>query len=221
MARLVLTFKSKNFLSYKQMAKSLKNKSWEREAFRAVQDAGKKTRTKTQRAVSRQMGLKPGNYQSYVVSGTSSFGKKRDLSFTMYGTQRGASIEKYKGLRVLSSKGKAAKRFNDGRSGDKGFVLSAVWNKPRTFKRSFATAKGYFARLPGAPLRDPKNQPRDGEGRFAKWSGAGKKSRIRKLYGPSLKKEYVQGPALQEFQKHGPVFLETAIKKRAEKFLSY
>lgn len=218
---IVLEFKSRNFLSYRQMVRSLGNEKWKVEAFRAVQDAGKKARTRTQRAVTRQMALKPGNYQSYVVAGTGSFSKRKDLSFTMFGTRKGTRIENYKGLRALSSKGRVAKRYNEGRSGDKGLILSEVWNNPRVFKRSFMTPNGYFARLPGSNDDNSAEPKRGPDGRFQKTRGSKRRSRPRRLYGPSLKKEYVQGPALETFMDLAPMYLEQNIKKRAARILKF
>lgn len=217
---------------FRGVAKALASPRGRTEMQRAVIDAGRKTKTKVQKAVGRQMALKPGNYSSYVVAGTRGVPKRAALSFEIYGVKGGARVEQYKGLMAIKAGGRAARRMNLGRSAsDKGTVRSGVWNRPRVFKRSFAAGSGFFAMRPasaGTTSRAPKalwtyglkpGQPRAADGRFAP---AGKAyGKIRRLFGPSLAKEIPQDDSLDAFLRHGPVFLEQAVTKRLTKLMRF
>ena len=221
----------KGVLSYRETVQALRSKRFRTEAHRGVIDAGRKVKTRIQHVVYKQMALKPGKYTSYVVSNTRGVPKSGNLSFEIYGVKGGIKVENYKGLRVLKSGGKAAAAMNANKtSADKGFVKSGVWNSPRTFKRSFGAAKGYFAVLPGggSSSRAPKalwtfgrkpNQPRSGDGKFAKSSTT--YGKIRRLFGPSLMKEIPKDQSLQTFRKEAPPLLKKHVEKRIAKFMRF
>lgn len=218
--------------NFQKMAQRLASPAAQTELHRGVIDAGKKVKTRVQKAVHRQMALKPGNYQSYVVAGTRGVPKRATLSYEIYGVKKGASIEKYKGLMAIKAGGRAAIRLNTGNSiDDSGTVRSGVWNRVRVFKRSFATGSGFFAFLPasaGSSSVAPKvlwtrgykpGQPRSADGRFAP---TGKRyGKIRRLFGPALDKEIPQDESLQIFLKEGPDLLAKAVSKRVVKLMRF
>lgn len=199
------------------------------ELFRGVIDAGRKTKTPVQKAVFRQMALKPGNYNSHVVAGTRGVPRRELLAYDIFGVKGGAKIEAYKGLRSVG-RGNA---LNKGRRGtDRGEVRSGVWNNPRIFKRSFeGNAGGFYAMRPasaGTTSRAPKAlwtfglkvaQPRGARGRFE--SPNVQYGKVRKLFGPSLMKEIPEDQSLITFLTVGPVNLEQAVMKRVTKLMRY
>jgi len=203
------------------------------ELHRGVIDAGRRVKTKVQRAVKNQMALKPGNYSSYVVAGTRGVPKKADLSYEIYGIKGGSKIENYKGLSALKSGGRPAIQLNAGRTAfDTGVVKSGVWNTPRVFKRSFVgTNGGFYALRPasaGTSGRAPKafwtfgrkvGQPRTGDGKFAP-SGA-RYGKVRTLFGPSLMKEIPKDDSLAIFLAEGPKLLEIHVGKRLTKLMRF
>lgn len=219
-------------LSFAESMKVLSNPRARTELHRGVIDAGRKTKTQVQRAVMKQMALKPGNYNSYVVAGTRGIPRKANLAYDIFGVKGGAKVEKYKDLRSLVSGGRAYKRMNVTRRDiDKGTVMSGVWNKPRIFKRSFTQAGGWYAFRPasaGGSKTAPKifwtyglkpGQPRGADGRF---SASGKLwGKIRQLYGPALMKEIPQDLSLVTFQKVAPPLLEQHVGKRLNKLLKF
>lgn len=217
---------------FRDMAKHLATKKGHTELHRGVIDAGRKVKTKVQRAVRDQMGLKAGNYGSYVVAGTRGVPRKEMLSYEIFGVKGGSKIENYKGLMSVKSGGRVSRRMNAGRGiSDQGTVRSAVWNNPRLFKRSFATGGGFFAMRPpsaGTSRRAPKalwtfglkpGQPRGAGGRFA--SSGVQYGKVRRLFGPSLMKEIPVDDSLAIFMKDGPVLLEKAIEKRLAKLVRF
>lgn len=220
-------------LGFRDMAKVLGSPKGLTEMHRGVIDAGRKVKTKVQRAVKDQMALKPGNYSSYVVAGTRGVPRRPNLSYEIFGVKRGSKIENYKGLMALKGGGRAIVRLNSGRSdSDKGAVRSGVWNNPRVFKRSFVgTNGGYFAVRPasaGSTGRAPKaiwtfghkpGQPRAGDGRFAP-TGA-RYGKVRTLFGPSLMKEIPKDDSLAVFLKEGPKLLEFHVGKRLTKLMRF
>lgn len=219
-------------LSFRDMAAGLASPKAKRELHRGVIDAGRMVKTRVQKAVQRQMALRPGNYQSYVVAGTRGIPRKERLSFEIFGVKGGSKIENYKGLMSVKAGGRAARRMNAGRKiFDQGTVRSAVWNNPRVFKRSFAAGGGFFALRPpsaGTSSRAPKalwtygrkpNQPRGADGRFAP-TGA-RYGKVRRLFGPSLMKEIPVDESLAVFMKDGPVLLEQKVAKRLTKLVKF
>ncbi|QPC87133.1 hypothetical protein GA830_10545 [Mesorhizobium sp. NBSH29] len=217
----------KLILSFQERAKLLGNKHWQTEAFRGVVDAGRKTKTQVQRSVHNQMAMKKYGFTAQNTRGTP---RRAELAFEIYALKGGQRVEEYKGLRALSPGGSAAGKMNTGRSNsDAGFVKSSVWNSPRTFKRSFATNGGYFAMLPGgtstkAPkmlwtFGAKKSQPRGAGGRFGKSSQ--RYGKIRRLFGPALRKELVKDQALSTFYRVGPKLLEDKVMKRMEKLIKF
>lgn len=227
--RIVTTGRNvKAIMQFRDLAVTL-DKRWKTEAQRGLIDAGRRTKTRVQRAVFRQMGLKPGNYTGFVVQHTRGVSQKRHLAYEIFSHRGGAKIDKYKGLKSLEPRGAAARRMNEGRDvGDRGTVSSAVWNRPRVFKRSFAYNSGFFAMLPGRTHKAPrmfwtygwkKNQPRGAGGRFAKSDR--KYGKIRRLFGASLAKEIPQGDSLSTFQQVAPVMMQTHIGKRMAKIMKY
>ena len=221
-----------NLLKFHEISKVLSSPSLHRELGRGVTDAGRKVKTKVQRAVKQQMAVKDGYYQSVVSSQTRGRSNARALAFHITASNKGQSIEAYKGLRALSPTGSAAARLNQGRSAlDAGTVRSGVWNRPRTFKRSFASGGGFFALRPSASGKTSsalpkqfwtfgdKNMPRDSQGRF-KSPGRGKFT-VRRLYGPALGKELDKDHALQTFLVEGPKELEIQVRKRIERIMKW
>lgn len=214
--------------SFERMVDRLGDKRWKNEMFRGVVDAGRKTKTRVQKAVAKQMALKPGNYNGYVVAGTRGTPRKEILAFDIYGVKGGTDIEKYRGLRSV----KASSKLNVGRKGlERGMVRSGVWNNPRVFKRSFEAGGRFYAMLPasaGASKRAPKalwtyglkpDQPRGAGGRFA--SSGKTYGKIRALYGPSLMKELPEDESLATFMTVGPALLEQAVSKRVAALVRY
>lgn len=217
---------------FRGVAKLLASERGRTELHRGVIDAGRKVKTKVQKATKNQMGLKAGNYSSYVVAGTRGVPRKESLSFEIFGVKGGAKIEQYKGLMAVKSGGRAARRMNAGRGAeDQGTVRSAVWNNPRVFKRSFTAAGGFFAMRPpsaGTLARAPKalwtfglkpGQPRGAGGRFE--ATGVRYGKIRRLFGPSLMKEIPQGDSLSVFMREGPALLEQAVSKRITKLMRF
>lgn len=217
---------------FQGLAKILASERGRTELHRGVIDAGRKVKTKVQKATRDQMALKPGNYSSYVVAGTRGVPRKQNLSFEIFGVKGGAKIENYKGLMSVKGGGRAARRMNAGRStSDQGTVRSGVWNNPRVFKRSFAGAGGFFAMRPpsaGTSKVAPKalwtfglkpGQTRGADGRFAP-SGV-RYGKVRRLFGPSLMKEIPEGDSLAVFMREGPALLEHAIAKRVTKLMRF
>ncbi len=226
MARIVVKKTNvKLVLSLRDRAALFGSGDWRKHANRGVIDAGRKTKTQVQRAVRQQMALKDGHYQSYVVDGTRGVPRQARLAYEIFGLAGGQRVEIYKGLRALKLSGAAAARFNSGRGGgDAGTVRSGVWNAPRVFKRSFATANGFFAMLParaGGSGTAPRalwtfgakpDQSRDAAGRFA--SSGIKYGKVRRLYGPALRKEIPKDASLATFLRVAPVELEQKVMKR-------
>jgi hypothetical protein len=214
-------------LTMQERAKLFANGRWRTEAFRGVVDAGRRTKTQVQRSAFKQMAmLKYG----FVAQNTRGTPRQAKLAYEIYALKGGQRIEEYAGLRALATRGKTARRFNVDRDvSDKGFVRSGVWNKPRTFKRSFATNGGFFAMLPGGTRTTaPKSmwtygskpdQPRDPLGRFA--SPGRKYGKIRRLYGGALRKEIGKDQALATFHRVGPAMLEQKVTKRLARFLKF
>ncbi|EFO32119.1 hypothetical protein TRICHSKD4_2526 [Roseibium sp. TrichSKD4] len=220
----------KHLMTFQQRARFLLDGKWRGEAQRGVVDAGRRTKTQVQKAVAKQMNVAAGSYQGYVVANTFGFSKPQDLSFQISARKKGGKIENYKGLKVLSTQGRTAKRYNKGRSlFEKGFVKSSVWNSPRTFKRSFSRDGAFYALIPGgkASGKLPKefwtpgsaNQPRDSQGRFKSTGKEGYS--IRRLYGPSLSKELDKDLSLKTFLDVAPVQLDIHVTKRVEKILKF
>lgn len=237
--RIVVSKKLRHFHGFRAVAKKLAIQKWKPEVHRGVIDAGRKTRTQVRRALRHQMAVAGGHYQRYIVQNTKSRNSQVDLSYTIFSYDKGDYITTYKGLRALSTKGKAARRFNSGRLPlNQGFVRSSVWNAPRTFQRSFATSGGYFAWIPSDTPRkkNPKTgsymprslwtrdsrywQPRDEQGRFSE-TGAKRKFKVRKLYGPAINKELVLDESIKVFNEKGPQFLIEATNKRIARLLKY
>ncbi len=232
MAMLVeITLKTKHLVSYKKHSELLSNGKWKQEAQRGVMQATKKVKTKVQRAVTKQMALQSGNYQSYVVANTRAFSQPAELAGVIVASNKGGKIEIYKGLKALSAKGRTAKKYNSGRSiDDRGFVKSGVWNAPRTFKRSFSSNGGFFALIPGGRTSSalPKafwtygkkaSQPRDSKGRFKTSQRPG--YRVRQLFGPALGKEMQKDQALATFQREAPKELKIQVEKRIAKLVKF
>lgn len=186
------------------------------ELQRSVIDAGRKTKTQVQRAVHGQMATK--SYGTVTKNVRTSSGT---LSFEIFAVAGGQRIEAYKGLRAAAG--------GPGEALERGMVSSGVWNNPRTFQRSFATGSGFFALLPGdrstvAPrvlwtYGSKPDQPRDDAGRFRP---SGKTyGPVRRLFGPSLKKEIVKDQSLATFQRVGPKLLEERVMKRLAKLVRF
>lgn len=220
-----------NLVKFNELPKLIARPSAMRDLHRGVIDAARKTRTKVRRAVRDQMGVKPGSYQSYVVANTGLRTSGPPLQASIWASAKGGQIDDFKGLRALAMNGRVSKAANRGK-GFKGTVRSAVWGKPRVFKRSFADNGGFFAliRANGAKSNStmPRafwthdsraNQPRDGEGQFAK-TGA-QKWRTRRLRGPAINKELDKGQTLATFMSYGPQELEAQTMKRLSRILKW
>ena len=214
--------------SFTRLSERLAKGTLKDELHRGVVDAGRRTKVKVQKAVTKQMNLKPGNYQGYVVAGTRGVSRKAILAFDIFGVKGGTDIEKYRGLRSV----KSSSRLNVGRKGlDRGTVRSGVWNNPRIFKRSFVADGNFYAMLPpsaGTSSRAPKalwtfgrkpNQPRGAGGKFA--SSGVKYGKIRRLFGPALMKEIPEDESLNTFLVVGPQQLELHVGKRIEKLMRF
>lgn len=217
-------------VQFKDLAVSMRNKKFHTELHRGVIDAGRKTKTKVQRVVTRQMALKPGNYQGYVVANTRGVPRKANLSYEIFSVAKGTNVEKYKGLKSVAAGGRAFRRMNKGRSVmESGTVRSSVWNTPRLFKRSFETGGNFYAMRPGGKSTTaPKilwtfgakpTQPRGPNGRFA--SPGTKYGKIRRLFGPALSKEIPKDASLAEFQRFAPVELSRQVEKRLAKLMRF
>lgn len=214
--------------SFGKMTERLSSPQFRNAVHNGIVDAGRRTKTSVQRAVYKQMNLKAGNYQGYVVAGTRGVPRKAILAYDIFGVKGGAAIEQYRGLRSVSR----GNRMNVGRSAsERGAVRSGVWNNPRIFKRSFATKGGFYAMLPpgeGASTRAPRalwtyglksNQPRGTGGKFA--SSGVKYGKVRRLFGPSLMKEIPEDQSLATFLREGPQQLELHVGKRVEKLMRF
>ncbi|MDR6954136.1 hypothetical protein J2X65_003504 [Ancylobacter sp. 3268] len=210
------------------MAEILASERARTELHRGVVDAGRKIKTRVQKAVAHQMALRSGNYQSYVVAGTRGIPRRELLAFDIFGVKGGTDIEEYRGLRAVAR----SNRMNLGRRGiERGTVRSSVWNNPRVFKRSFATDSGFYAFRPpeaGTTSQAPKilwtyglkeNQPRGANGRFA--STNVQYGKVRRLFGPSLMKEIPEDESLEIFMREGPVFLLQSVEKRLTKLMRF
>lgn len=213
---------------FAKVAERIGSKRGKTELHRGVVDAGRKVKTKVQKAVTRQMALTTGNYQSYVVAGTRGVPRQAVLAFDIFGVKGGTDIGKYRGLKAV----KRSNRLNVGRKGmERGTVRSGVWNNPRVFKRSFATDSGFYAMRPkgeGTTTRAPKifwtygrkpDQPRGADGRFA--SSGITYGKVRRLFGPALMKEIPEDESLATFMREGPVLLEQAVSKRLTKLMRF
>jgi hypothetical protein len=165
----------------------------------------------------------------FVSGSTRGVANQGALTYEIFALKGGQRIEEYKGLRALKIGRRAAAEYNAGRSDiDAGTVRSGVWNRPRVFKRSFATDEGYFALLPGKRKKAPKvlwtyghkpDQPRDGQGRFAESNRT--YGPIRRLFGPAIRKEIPKDQSLATFQRVAPVMMEQKIVPRLEKLLKF
>lgn len=218
----------KAIVQFRDLSLILKNKKFYPEVQRGMIDARRRTQTQVQRTVFKQMALKPGNYQNYVVKHTRGV-TATPLRQEIFSYRGGQKIEAYKGLKSLAPRGEAIRRLNQGRDpADKGSVTSSVWNKQRVFKRSFAYGSGWFAMLPGKTHKAPrmfwtfgakKNQPRGPDGRFSQ--STARYGKIRRLFGPALSKEIPQGDSLDTFQRVAPVMMQKHIGKRLAKIMKY
>ena len=210
--------------SFSKLAERLAKGTFKNELHRGVVDAGRKTKTSVQRAVTKQMNLKAGNYNRYVVAGTRGIPRKAILAFDIFGVKGGTDIEEYRGLRSV----RKGNRLNVGRSAlERGTIRSGVWNHPRVFKRSFEADGNFYAMLPPSAVtssRAPKalwtfgrkpNQPRGAGGKFA--SSGVQYGKIRRLFGPALMKEIPEDESLDTFLRIGPQQLELHVGKRIEK----
>jgi hypothetical protein len=220
----------KGFTTFADRVRLAQSGNFRLEMSRAVEDAGRKSKTKVQRAVYQQMAVLPGHYQGYVVANTRGVPNRGALSYTISASMKGTDIRIYKGLRALKSGGAAAKRFNMNRNAaDAGTVRSGVWNNPRTFKRSFEQGGEYLALIPSGGKRSSaslprsmwtfgrKNQPRSATGQFVSKGRQG--FRIRRLYGPALGKELGKGQSAQTFDQFATLELEKQVWKRLQKML--
>ena len=229
--RIVATFADRKTLrSFERMAGNLADGKWKREAHRGVIDAGRKTKTKVQKAVFKQAGFRPGTYSSNVVAHTRLGTDEPTLSARIFAVRGGVDIDEYRGLRVVKPKGGKV---------EAGSVKSGVWNAPRVFKRSFSAESstgyfgrggtGFFALLPGkarssAPpefwtFGTKQEQKRDSRGRFV--AGEARYGRKRRLYGASLRDEIGKGETLATFEKVAPAELEIKVTKRMAKLIRF
>lgn len=230
--QVIVTKNLANLVKFHELSRLISSPSTKEELGRGVQDAGRKVKTKVQKAVKVQMALKDGHYSSYVVANTRGTPDRANLAFHIRASMKGAQIEAFKGLRALSPTGAVAKKMNAGRSAiDAGTVRSGVWNRPRTFKRSFTSGGGFFALRPGKNGRTSaklpkafwtfgnKNQPRGAGGRFV--SRGQKGFTVRKLYGPALGKELDKDMSLSTFLTEGPKELEIQVEKRIARIMRW
>lgn len=218
--RIVLTGDFRSLKSFTKLSGRLADGAWKREAHRGVVDAGRKVRTQVQKAAFKQAAYRAGTYSKNVASETRQRNDEASLSTAIFGVKGGLRIDEYRGLKVL----RGSKTLTSGA------VRSGVWQNPRVFDRSFATPSGYFATLPGGgqSTTAPKimwsfgakpGQPRDVDGRF---QSTGKTyGKIRRLAGPSLKKELVQDESLAVFHREAPVQLSEKVNKRLEKIMRF
>lgn len=212
-------------MTMRERAQIFASGRWKVEAYRGLDGAGRKTKTQVQRAVFKQMAMKR---YGFVSGNTRGIGNQGSLTYQIFAAAGGQKIEEYKGLMALKI-GRTAARYNAGReSADKGSVRSGVWNRPRVFKRSFATGEGYFAVLPGSRKRAPKamwtyghkpDQPRSADGKFAESNRT--YGPIRRLFGPALRKEIPKDKSLATFQRFAPMMMEQKIVPRLEKLIKF
>jgi len=228
MVRVVIERNLKELTAFIGVSKRLQSRDWRGELHKGVIDAGRKTRTKVSKAVSQQMNVASGHYQSYVVANMRFRSNLGAMSATISASEKGGQITDFKGLRNLKMGGRAAKR---GGGGPTGTVRSEVWGSSRVFKRSFASGGGFFALIRANGARgnstmpkafwthDPTGQARDAKGRFAA-TGA-QKWRTRRLRGPAINKELDKDQSLQVFLTFGPAELDRQIDKRLVKIMKW
>jgi hypothetical protein len=196
--------------------------------YRGVVDAGRKMKTVAQKTVTKQMNLKAGQYQSYVVANTRGVGRQGILAYDIFSVKGGIRAENYKGLRSVAVKSRLNSKIQ---ISDRGSVRSDVWNNPRIFKRSFATKGGfYMMRSREAGVKAPRVlwthdsrswQPRSARGRFASTGTGPKWGKIRRLFGPALREEIPDGDSAAIFMAQAPAVLEEAVTKRITKLMRF
>lgn len=71
----IVTKNLRHLVSFRKMVKNIGN--WKQEMHRGVIATGKKSKTQVQRAVSKQMAIAPGYYQSYVVRNINGRGSRK------------------------------------------------------------------------------------------------------------------------------------------------
>jgi len=81
--RVVVERKLTHFVRFRDIPRLLSSPSLQIELHRGVVDAGRKTRTKVQKAVALQMAVTAGGYTAYVVPNIRGTGRQADLSFTI------------------------------------------------------------------------------------------------------------------------------------------
>ena len=96
----VVTYYGRGVREFYQVVRIFANGQWKLEAYRGVIEAGRKTKTKYQRADHPQMGTKPGQYQGYVFANTKERVKRSNLSHTISESANGTDVEIYTSLRV-------------------------------------------------------------------------------------------------------------------------
>ena len=218
MMPILATIEGDGIRRMKRKAESLAGGKWRKEAARGVIDAGRVTKTQVQKAVAAQMATRTYGLVSRNTRGTP---KQADLAFEIWSVTGGQRIEEYKGLKSVKS-GRLA-------SPEAGGVSSAVWNAPRTFKRSFAAGSGYFATIPGETMKvAPRvlwtpgahaGQKRDASGRFA---DTGKRyGPVRRLFGGSLREELGKDESLSTFLKVAPEQLVAKVMPRIAKLMKF
>lgn len=213
-------------VKFREAAERLASKQGRMELYRGVVDAGRKVKTPVQKTVVKQMNLKPGQYQSYVVANTRGVGRQPILAYDIFSVKGGIKAENYRGLRSVRAGSKLNQTIA---KGDRGTVRSDVWNNPRIFKRSFEKNGRFYmmrSREDGvkAPrilwTRDDRSwQPRSSNGRFA--STGTKWGKIRQLYGPALSQEIPQDDSAEMFEALGPKLLEEAVARRVTKLMRF
>lgn len=231
MAQIIVTKRLQNFRKFEKLAARLATPRALKSLHQGVINAGRKTKTQVQRAVRDQMAVAPGSYQKYVVANMRFRSNQAAMSATISASQKGGEITDFKGLKSLSSKGRAVRRYNPGKS-FRGTIRSEVWNKARVFQRSFLGSSGkYLALIRGGGKSNstmPKEfwthdsrswQARSADGRFAKMGA--QKWRVRRLRGPALNKELDQGQSVAKFLSFGPAELERQIEKRLETIMKW
>jgi hypothetical protein len=177
-----------------------------RESLRA---AGLKTRTQVRRALKEQTGAKRAGA---INSRTRSYVHEGGLAFSIEGSGKGLPISEFR-IRASRSKkvagrwsprehwrlqprdgsGRFGKLVDPGTGGD---VSASPWNVGRVFKRSFVH-----------PTRGPVMVRSTG------------KKQLRRLFGPSIAKEIVQGQSLSTFQAVGVRELATDLPRRMARLL--
>ncbi|SMC51637.1 hypothetical protein SAMN06297251_103115 [Fulvimarina manganoxydans] len=218
--KLTFSANTKNLKAFAKLSGRLADGAWKREAHKGVIDAGRRVKTQVQRETFKQAAYRPGSYTKNVASETRQRNDEASLSTAIFGVKGGLKIDEYRGLKVL----RGSKTLTSGT------IRSGVWQNPRVFDRSFATPSGYFATLPSggqsttAPMAfwtfgNKPNQPRDAGGRFG---STGKTyGPVRRLAGPSLRKELVQGESARVFHREAPVQLSEKVNKRLEKIMRF